>query len=122
MVGDVIKLNEHTKVPADVIILATSEKNGSGYCSTATLDGEATLKPKQAVMQTQKLYDNAPDSETSFLLNLCLEVSCQQPSKNMHNFKAMVKLEKPEDGSCDSPSRSPSRSSSISNKIYVGTN
>lgn len=46
MVGDIIKLDEHAKVPADAIILATSEKNGSGYCSTATLDGEATLKPK----------------------------------------------------------------------------
>ena len=37
------------QVPADIIVLATSEKEGLGYVSTATLDGEQTLKPKQAV-------------------------------------------------------------------------
>jgi phospholipid-translocating ATPase len=51
-VGDIIKLKEHDKVPADVIILATGDFNGAGYCTTATLDGEGTLKPKQAIMET----------------------------------------------------------------------
>jgi len=49
VVGSVIILKDKEHVPADVIVLATSEENGEGYCSTATLDGERTLKPKQSV-------------------------------------------------------------------------
>ena len=45
-VGDIVKVEESKQVPADLIILATSDKDGQGYVSTATLDGEQTLKPK----------------------------------------------------------------------------
>lgn len=45
-VGQIVRVNDKKQVPADLIILATSDKEGLGYCSTATLDGEQTLKPK----------------------------------------------------------------------------
>ena len=41
------------QVPADMIVLATSDDEGLGYVSTATLDGEQTLKPKQAIVDLQ---------------------------------------------------------------------
>ena len=49
-VGDIIKVGENKWVPADLIVLATSDKDGQGYVSTATLDGEQTLKPKQSIL------------------------------------------------------------------------
>ena len=49
-VGDIIKVGENKWVPADLIVLATSDKDGQGYVSTATLDGEQTLKPKQSII------------------------------------------------------------------------
>lgn len=55
-VGTVVKLHDKEHLPADIIVLATSELNGEAYCSTATLDGERTLKPKQAVLVTQTRY------------------------------------------------------------------
>ena len=33
-------------IPADIIVLISSEKNGVSYCSTSSLDGERALKPK----------------------------------------------------------------------------
>jgi magnesium-transporting ATPase (P-type) len=41
-----VKVENNETVPADLIILATSELNGEAYCSTASLDGERTLKSK----------------------------------------------------------------------------
>lgn len=48
-VGDIVKLLDKQSVPADLIVMATSEPSGIAYCSTATLDGERTLKFKQAI-------------------------------------------------------------------------
>jgi magnesium-transporting ATPase (P-type) len=48
-VGSIIKLVDKEHVPADIIILSSTEENGEAYCSTATLDGERTLKPKESV-------------------------------------------------------------------------
>lgn len=45
-VGDILFLKDKEIVPADVVILATNGDNGNTYCSTATLDGERTLKAK----------------------------------------------------------------------------
>ena len=39
-VGDFVMLSNKMQVPADIIVLATSDKEGLGYVSTATLDGE----------------------------------------------------------------------------------
>lgn len=41
-----MNLVDKEKVPADVILLASSDSSGIAYCSTATLDGERTLKSK----------------------------------------------------------------------------
>jgi P-type E1-E2 ATPase len=48
-VGDIVRLEDKEHVPADIIILATDQLNGEAYCSTATLDGERTLKSKEAI-------------------------------------------------------------------------
>ena len=71
-VGDIISLKDKEKVPADIIILATSDSSGVGYCSTATLDGERTLKSKQAIPYIQdlfKIYKN------KFLDKMALEIT-----------------------------------------------
>jgi len=47
-VGQVLKIHSKEKISADVVILASSDSSGVCYNSTANLDGERTLKPKQA--------------------------------------------------------------------------
>lgn len=48
-VGDVVLLHDKEVVPADILVLATNGDNGNAFCSTATLDGERTLKVKYGV-------------------------------------------------------------------------
>jgi P-type E1-E2 ATPase len=45
-VGDVIEIKSDQQIPADVIILRTSEEKGVCYVETKSLDGETNLKMK----------------------------------------------------------------------------
>lgn len=46
--GDLIKLDNDHPVPADLLILTTSDEKGIAYVETKNLDGETNLKQKQA--------------------------------------------------------------------------
>jgi P-type E1-E2 ATPase len=47
-VGDIIKVNNEEFLPADLVILSTSDSKGSCYIETKNLDGETNLKIKSA--------------------------------------------------------------------------
>jgi len=56
-VGDLIYLKEDEEVPADCLLLATSDDDGVCYVETANLDGETSLKQVQALKATYKMTD-----------------------------------------------------------------
>ncbi|KAF9156622.1 hypothetical protein DFQ26_009294 [Actinomortierella ambigua] len=53
-VGDLIMLKNNQPVPADAIILATSEAEGSCFIETKDLDGETNLKTRVSLHETSK--------------------------------------------------------------------
>lgn len=52
-VGDIIKVNQNERFPADCLLLYTTEKNGSVFIRTDQLDGETDWKLRKAVSITQ---------------------------------------------------------------------
>lgn len=54
-VGDMVLLEKNQRVPADMVLLTTSEEEGSCFIRTDQLDGETDWKLKVAVSQTQLL-------------------------------------------------------------------
>jgi magnesium-transporting ATPase (P-type) len=51
-VGDIIKIMKNEVVPSDVLIIQSSAENGFAYLETTNLDGENSLKPREAIIVT----------------------------------------------------------------------
>ena len=56
-VGDMVLLEKNQRVPADMVLLCTSEEEGTCFIRTDQLDGETDWKLKVAVGETQKMGD-----------------------------------------------------------------
>lgn len=54
-VGDLVLLEKNQRVPADMVLLVTSEQEGTCFVRTDQLDGETDWKLKVAVAETQKM-------------------------------------------------------------------
>jgi len=56
-VGDLVHLEKNQRVPADMVLLHTSESSGTCFIRTDQLDGETDWKLRVAVPETQKLQE-----------------------------------------------------------------
>lgn len=58
-VGDIIKVSQNERVPADLVLLYTTEKSGSVFIRTDQLDGETDWKLRKAVAFTQQIQPSS---------------------------------------------------------------
>lgn len=79
-VGDIIQIHRDERVPADMVFLRTSEKNGACFIRTDQLDGETDWKLRLALTTTQELENNED------LFDLDAVVSAEEPKKDIHSF------------------------------------
>lgn len=93
-VGDIIKLEINDPVPADMLICATSEEDGSCYVETKNLDGEINLKSCFAVPELADMRSEESCVERQF------DVQVEPQHTDMYHFNARVNLhdEVDEDG------------------------
>ncbi len=82
-VGDVVYVEKGQRVPADMVLLRTTEHSGSCFIRTDQLDGETDWKLRLAVNSTQKSLMNGSDED---LLNLQASVYAEKPQKDIHSF------------------------------------
>ncbi|SCU90974.1 LADA_0F07382g1_1 [Lachancea dasiensis] len=85
-VGDIIKVNSEEPIPADIIVLSSSEPEGLCYIETANLDGETNLKIKQAKVETSKILD------TEHLSRLKGKLLSEQPNSSLYTFEGTLSL------------------------------
>lgn len=64
-VGDLLLLEKNQRVPADMVLLHTSEDEGTCFVRTDQLDGETDWKLKVAVGETQSMSDHLGGIEGS---------------------------------------------------------
>ncbi|KAG8798855.1 putative aminophospholipid-translocase [Serendipita sp. 398] len=79
-VGDLLVLEKNQRIPADVVLLRTSDSSGTCFIRTDQLDGETDWKLKVAVPSCQNL---ASDRD---LLTLDAEIYADAPIKDIHSF------------------------------------
>ncbi|KAF9010470.1 calcium transporting ATPase [Cyathus striatus] len=85
-VGDVVRVESDDFIPADMILLSSSEPEGLCYIETSNLDGETNLKIKQASTQTSSL--TAPPLVTA--LNGTLR--SEQPNNSLYTYEGTMEL------------------------------
>jgi phospholipid-translocating ATPase len=79
-VGDIIIVEKDERVPADLVLMRTSDKSGAVFVRTDQLDGETDWKLRLAVPATQKLSSDAE------LLNFDASVYIEKPQRDIHSF------------------------------------
>ena len=86
-VGDFVLLRKNQRVPADMVLLRTTEHSGAVFIRTDQLDGETDWKLRIAVPYTQKL---AIEDQ---LLQIQAEVYAEAPHKDIHSFLGTLSIE-----------------------------
>nr|GAT57602.1 predicted protein [Mycena chlorophos] len=87
-VGDLVRLDKNQRVPADLLLLHTSDSSGTCFIRTDQLDGETDWKLRVALPECQKL-------EEGQLLQLDAEVYADTPIKDIHTFVGTFTLNNP---------------------------
>ncbi|AET39401.1 aminophospholipid-translocating P4-type ATPase NEO1 Ecym_4340 [Eremothecium cymbalariae DBVPG len=81
-VGDLVLLHKDSRIPADVVLLQSSEPSGETFIKTDQLDGETDWKLRLAPSLTQTLSQDD-------LLNR-INITASAPERSIHRFTGRV--------------------------------
>ena len=114
-VGEIIYLVSNDYVPADCVVLSTSNAAGVCYVMTANLDGETSLKTKQSAKATSGIRENllqhqsaagdvsqtkpSCDEKQGVVAPLLAGIECENPNPKLDNFLGRMFVFKPDDAS-----------------------
>ncbi|XP_056625153.1 probable phospholipid-transporting ATPase IA isoform X4 [Triplophysa dalaica] len=87
VVGDIVKVNGKDYVPADSILLSSSEPQGMCYIETSNLDGETNLKIRQGLQITADIKD------IDSLMRLSGRMECESPNRHLYEFVGNIRLD-----------------------------
>uniref|UniRef100_A0AAR2KUZ4 Phospholipid-transporting ATPase n=1 Tax=Pygocentrus nattereri TaxID=42514 RepID=A0AAR2KUZ4_PYGNA len=83
-VGDVVRLCCNEIIPADMVLLHSSDPNGICYIETANLDGETNLKQRQVVQDLpQQGSEFTPENFSS-------RIECENPNNDLRRFRGYM--------------------------------
>ncbi|XP_077199553.1 phospholipid-transporting ATPase VA isoform X2 [Paroedura picta] len=83
-VGDFVQLRCNEIIPADILLLSSSDPDGLCHIETANLDGETNLKQRQVVKGFLEL-----DSEFDPLKFTSI-IECEEPNNDLSRFRGFI--------------------------------
>uniref|UniRef100_A0A8C1FNW7 Phospholipid-transporting ATPase n=1 Tax=Cyprinus carpio carpio TaxID=630221 RepID=A0A8C1FNW7_CYPCA len=82
-VGDLIRLCCNEIIPADMVLLHSSDPNGVCHIETANLDGETNLKQRQVVRDLPQGSEFVPENYSS-------RIECENPNNDLRRFRGFM--------------------------------
>uniref|UniRef100_A0A4W6FKT8 Phospholipid-transporting ATPase n=1 Tax=Lates calcarifer TaxID=8187 RepID=A0A4W6FKT8_LATCA len=86
-VGEVVRAANGDHLPADLVILSSSEPQGMCYIETSNLDGETNLKIRQGLQLTADIKD------IDSLMRLSGRMECESPNRHLYEFVGNIRLD-----------------------------
>lgn len=116
VVGDFVRIYNDDELPADIIILATSDPDGACYVETKNLDGETNLKVRSA-LQCGRTLKHARDCERAQFV-----IESEPPQPNLYKYNGAIKWRQRVPWDPKAEPREMSEPISIDNMLLRGCN
>ncbi|TQN73053.1 Phospholipid-transporting ATPase DNF1 [Colletotrichum shisoi] len=84
-VGDFVRIYNDDELPADIIVLSTSDPDGACYVETKNLDGETNLKVRQA-LRCGRALKHARDCERAQFW-----IESEPPQPNLYKYNGAIR-------------------------------
>ncbi|EEH06343.1 phospholipid-translocating P-type ATPase domain-containing protein [Histoplasma capsulatum G186AR] len=113
-VGDFVRIYNEEPIPADVVVLSTSDPDGACYVETKNLDGETNLKVRQALHCTRDVK-HARDCEKAQFT-----IESESPHPNLYEYNGAIKWMQHDVNTPDGPGREMVEPITINNILLRG--
>uniref|UniRef100_A0A3Q2PDI7 Phospholipid-transporting ATPase n=1 Tax=Fundulus heteroclitus TaxID=8078 RepID=A0A3Q2PDI7_FUNHE len=84
-VGDIVRIKKNEFIPADILLLSSSNPNSLCYVETAELDGETNLKFRMGLRATDERLQ-----EENQLARFDALIECEEPNNRLDKFTGMM--------------------------------
>lgn len=113
-VGDFVRLYNEEQIPADIVVLSTSESDGACYIETKNLDGETNLKVRTALHSGGRVKRARDCEATEFVLET------EPPHPNLYAYSAVVRWQQHDKKHPDRPAQEMAEPVGINNLLLRG--
>jgi phospholipid-translocating ATPase len=115
-VGDFVRIYNDDQIPADIVVLSTSDPDGACYVETKNLDGETNLKLRHA-LRCGRTIKHARDCErTEFL------IESEAPQANLYQYSGVARWTQTDPKKPDAVGEEMAEPISINNLLLRGCN
>ena len=84
-VGDLVLLRDNEQIPADIVVLSTSNSDDLAFVETKNLDGETNLKVRKALKATSAMNSEEDLERSSFI------VDSEPPHANLYTYNGVLR-------------------------------
>ncbi|KAJ5703287.1 hypothetical protein N7493_011676 [Penicillium malachiteum] len=113
-VGDFVRLYNEDPIPADIVILSTSDPDGACYVETKGLDGETNLKVRQA-LHCGRQVRHARDCEKAEFI-----IESEPPHPNLYSYNGAIRWDQRDPNYPEAPRKEMVEPVSINNMLLRG--
>ena len=113
-VGDFVRIFNEDQIPADVVILSTSDPDGACYVETKNLDGETNLKVRQALHSGRKMKHSRDCERAEFI------IESEPPHANLYQYSGVARWKQRDAGKPEADGMEMAEPISINNILLRG--